>query len=82
MLNIFFNLDHAVGAHSGTHSASNAFFLICYHCRVVALLIDSRGVQCEYLLGTYFDAETAALASVGIECDLIHYVSSGMVIGI
>ncbi len=72
LLNVFFDFDYAVGAHQCAHCAGNTLGLIGNFCGVITLAVESCGVNFKDLLGTNFDAETASLTSLDVECNFIH----------
>ena len=70
------HLNYTVRAHGGTECAGDALFLILHHGRGIAFLVDLAGVDGKAALGAGIDAEAAALAQIGVECNFCHKISS------
>ena len=76
ILELSFYLDDAVRAHRSAECASNAGLLIGDLSGMVSLLIDLIGRKAKELLGTYVNAQAAALAVIGVKCKLCHRIST------
>ena len=66
---LFFHGDDAVGAHGGAEGAADALVLMDHHGGRVAFFVDLVGVDGQAALGAGTDAQAAALAQIGVECE-------------